>query len=84
MKKHIIKDLFSQREADKYDNPIPSREYILDFLSLSSSPLTYDDLCEKLNIKDEHSYEAIRRRLRAMERYCQIKKNLVYMSHRNF
>lgn len=75
MKKHIIKDLFSQREADKYDNPIPSREYILDFLSLSSSPLTYDDLCEKLNIKDEHSYEAIRRRLRAMERDCQIKKN---------
>jgi ribonuclease R len=55
MKKHINKDFFSQREAAKYDNPIPSREYILDFLAQSRGPLTHDELCEELGISDERA-----------------------------
>ncbi|MGI9269743.1 MAG: ribonuclease R [Porticoccus sp.] len=78
MKKHINKDFFSQREAAKYDNPIPSREYILDFLAQSRGPLTHDELCEELGISDERAYEAIRRRLIAMERDGQLIKNRSY------
>ena len=78
MKKHINKDFFSQREAAKYDNPIPSREYILDFLAQSRGPLTHDELCEELSISDERAYEAIRRRLIAMERDGQLIKNRSY------
>ena len=78
MKKHINKDFFSQREAAKYDNPIPSREYILDFLAQSLGPLTHDELCEELSISDERAYEAIRRRLIAMERDGQLIKNRSY------
>lgn len=78
MKKHINKDFFSQREAAKYDNPVPSREYILDFLAQSRGPLTHDELCEELSISDERAYEAIRRRLIAMERDGQLIKNRSY------
>ena len=78
MKKHINKDFFSQREAAKYDNPIPSREYILDFLAQSRGPFTHDELCEELSISDERAYEAIRRRLIAMERDGQLIKNRSY------
>ena len=78
MKKHINKDFFCQREAAKYDNPIPSREYILDFLAQSRGPLTHDELCEELSISDERAYEAIRRRLIAMERDGQLIKNRSY------
>ena len=78
MKKHINKDFFSQREAAKYDNPIPSREYILDFLAESRGPLTHEELCEELSISDERAYEAIRRRLIAMERDGQLIKNRSY------
>lgn len=78
MKKHINKDFFSQREAAKYDNPIPSREYILDFLAQSRGPLTHDELCEELSISDERAYEAVRRRLIAMERDGQLIKNRSY------
>lgn len=78
MKKHINKDFFSQREAAKYDNPIPSREYILDFLTQSHGPLTHDELCKELSISDERAYEAIRRRLIAMVRDGQLIKNRSY------
>ena len=75
MKKHINKDSFSAREAAKYDNPIPSREYILDFLSKSAGPLTYEELCADFGIQDDDAREALRRRLIAMERDGQTIKN---------
>jgi ribonuclease R len=75
MKKHISKDSFSAREAAKYDNPIPSREYILDFLSKSTGPLTYEELCSDFAIKDAGAREALRRRLIAMERDGQTIRN---------
>ncbi|MBT3567065.1 MAG: ribonuclease R, partial [Porticoccus sp.] len=78
MKKHINKDSFAEREAAKYDNPIPSREYILDFLSKSLGPLTHEELCLDFSIQDERACEAIRRRLIAMERDGQLVKNRDY------
>ncbi|MFT7300869.1 MAG: ribonuclease R [Porticoccus sp.] len=75
MKKHIHKDPFAGREADKYDNPIPSREYILDFLKQSIGPLTYEELCKAFDVQDEDALEALRRRVAAMERDGQTVRN---------
>ncbi|GGI79427.1 ribonuclease R [Shewanella gelidii] len=64
----MIKDPHFEREQDKYENPIPSREFILDYLRSQKSPLTREQISIALNVVDEEQQEAIRRRLRAMER----------------
>lgn len=64
-------DPHANREADRYENPIPSREYLLDFLSHYSKPMAYRAVAKDLNLKDEQ-VEALRRRLRAMERDGQL------------
>lgn len=64
----MIKDPHLKREQDKYDNPIPSREYILDYLRSQKSPLTRDKIAQALALSSEDHLEALRRRLRAMER----------------
>ncbi|WP_417879692.1 ribonuclease R [Vibrio sp.] len=61
-------DPFATRESEKYENPIPSREFILDFLKQANMPMNRNDLFEALNLKGEDEYEGLRRRLRAMER----------------
>ncbi|WP_038053553.1 ribonuclease R [Thioalkalivibrio sp. ALJ1] len=57
-----------EREAQKYDNPIPSREFILGLLQEADNPLSYDEIAERLKIEDDDRLEALRRRLKAMER----------------
>ncbi|WP_019024984.1 MULTISPECIES: ribonuclease R [unclassified Thioalkalivibrio] len=57
-----------EREAQKYDNPIPSREFILGLLQEADNPLSYDEIAERLEIADDDRLEALRRRLKAMER----------------
>ncbi|MEN9917381.1 MAG: ribonuclease, partial [Pseudomonadota bacterium] len=69
--KRII-DPYAAREASKYDNPIPSREYILDFLKKCGHLVKRDELNQRLGLKDPERQEALRRRLRAMERDGQI------------
>ncbi|MFH0255948.1 ribonuclease R [Vibrio rumoiensis] len=61
-------DPFADRESEKYENPIPSREFILEFLKQANIPMNRNDLFEALNLKGEDEYEGLRRRLRAMER----------------
>ncbi|GGB46812.1 ribonuclease R [Shewanella inventionis] len=68
----MINDPHFEREQDKYDNPIPSREYILEYLRAQKSPVSRDKIAEALNITDEEPLEALRRRLRAMERDGQL------------
>ena len=63
------------REAEKYDNPIPSREYILETLDKAPGPMTHEALCELLSLNDEDSIEALRRRLIAMSRDGQLLSN---------
>jgi len=68
-------DAFAAREAEKYENPIPSREYILDLLDSAAAPITHPHMCDLLNLTDEDQVEALRRRLIAMARDGQLISN---------
>lgn len=74
-KSKSAKDPHAAREAQKYDNPVPSREFILDLLSEASGPLTHQQVCRKLKLDDEELVEGVRRRLIAMERDGQLMSN---------
>lgn len=63
------------KEAEKYDNPVPSRDYILKLLNDRGKPLTHRQICAELNLQDDEPIEAVRRRLRAMERDGQLLSN---------
>ncbi|MFK5913759.1 MAG: ribonuclease R, partial [Woeseiaceae bacterium] len=67
-----IIDPHAERESSKYDNPIPSREVILEQLEKAGIPLNREGIAELLNLTSENELEAIRRRLRAMERDGQL------------
>ncbi len=75
MSKKKSNDPYSKREADKYDNPIPSREFILEILKQNNRPLSRRSISKLLGIKGEQKTEALRRRLRAMERDGQLLRN---------
>ncbi|WP_342607668.1 ribonuclease R [Vibrio tritonius] len=72
MSENINNDPFAERESQNYENPIPSREFILDFLKQANVPMNRNDLFEALQLKGEDHYEGLRRRLRAMERDGQL------------
>ena len=55
------------KELAKYDNPIPSREFILQIIRTHNAPMTKEEIFVALSITDETQQEAMRRRLRAME-----------------
>lgn len=67
-----LKDPYLEREAEKYDNPIPSREVILQVLTDSDHPLDFASLAEALGLREEQDLDALKKRLRAMERDGQI------------
>jgi len=70
--KNFSEDPYADREAEKYDRPIASRELIMQLLAEQGEPLTRPQLEVLLEIGDEESAEALRRRLRAMERDGQL------------
>lgn len=65
-------DPHAEREAKNYDNPAPSREYLLATLETYGKPVTHENMSRMLGIEDEDHLEAIRRRLAAMERDGQV------------
>jgi len=65
-------DPFADRESQKYDNPVPSREFITKYLTEANIPMNRNDLFEALGLSGEEQYEGLRRRLRAMERDGQL------------
>ncbi|MGZ8239476.1 MAG: ribonuclease R [Methylobacter sp.] len=65
-------DPYAQREAEKYENPIPSRELILQLIEHAGKPLRREEIAEAFSLEDEDQLEALRRRLRAMERDGQL------------
>ncbi|MFA9438730.1 ribonuclease R [Uliginosibacterium sp. sgz301328] len=67
-------DPFFERESQKYDNPLPSREYIEQILGDVGHPMDIDSLFAALDIRDEER-EHFARRLRAMERDGQLMRN---------
>ncbi len=69
------KDPKADIEAQKYENPIHSREYILEYLAERGSPATYQQIESELTINTPETKEALRRRLIAMVRDGQLYKN---------
>ncbi|MCW8931784.1 MAG: ribonuclease R [Gammaproteobacteria bacterium] len=65
-------DPYAKREAKKYDNPIPSREFILDLLVEQPEPINRFHIEKLLKLDDPDQKEGLRRRLRAMERDGQL------------
>ncbi len=65
-------DPHASREAHKYDNPAPSREYLLARLEEVGKPMTHEAMSQLLGLEDEELIEAVRRRLAAMERDGQL------------
>lgn len=68
-------DPHAEREASKYDNPVPSREYLFARLEEYGKPITPENLSRMLAVDDEERLEGVRRRLAAMERDGQILRN---------
>ncbi|MEZ9303229.1 ribonuclease R [Vibrio breoganii] len=65
-------DPHADREAKNYENPVPSREFILSFLESAGAPMNRNDLFTALELDGEEQYEGLRRRLNAMLRDGQL------------
>jgi len=63
-----------QREVAKYEQPLPSREYVLQVLEEQGKPVSFEELCALLDIHTSE-YEMFQRRLAAMEREAQLMRN---------
>lgn len=70
--KNLKEDPHYLREKDKYENPVASREYLLQILEREKKPLTFLEICQLVNAEDEDNRIGIQRRLRAMEREGQV------------
>lgn len=62
-------------EAERYENPIPSRLYIIEFLEKRGAPVSHRGLCREMGIADEEQQEALMFRLKAMIRDGQLLQN---------
>ena len=67
-------DPFFKREAANYEQPLPSREYILQILEKHGKPISFEPLCLLLDIQASE-IPLFQRRLGAMEREAQIMRN---------
>jgi len=63
-----------EREKAKYEHPLPSREYILQALSVQGAPLEFGRLAELLDVQP-FEVESFQRRLGAMAREAQLMQN---------
>lgn len=71
-KKLPKQDPHAAREAEKYENPIPSREFILAMLADVGEPMGWRQIAKHLDLHHDDQIEALQRRLRAMERDGQL------------
>ena len=62
-------------EAERYERPIPSRDYLRETLAKAGAPLTAEGLASALRLKDKGLKAALDKRLAAMVRDGQILKN---------
>ncbi|MDR0674322.1 MAG: ribonuclease R [Zoogloeaceae bacterium] len=67
-------DPFFERECQRYDFPLPSREYVGQILEKAGQPLDFAQLAAALDIRPEER-EHFLRRLEAMEREGQLLRN---------
>jgi ribonuclease R len=68
----MTQDPHFKREQQKYENPVASREFLLQVLIEKKQALSFMDICHLVNANDEDSRVGIQRRLRAMEREGQV------------
>ncbi len=68
-------DPHAEREAKKYDNPIPSREAILHFLAESEGLMTAEKIADALQLSEATRFDALCKRLGAMVRDGQLLVN---------
>ncbi len=69
------RDPHADREANRYSNPIASRELIMEVLADAGGPRSMAQLAGVLGIQEKGDRIALERRLRAMERDGQLIKN---------
>jgi ribonuclease R len=68
-------DPFAARENEKYEQPIASREHLLNLIESYSVPVPQEQIADSLEYIDELRIEALRRRLNAMVRDGQLFRN---------
>jgi ribonuclease R len=69
------RDPHAAREAQRYDNPITSREAILAHLVAAPGPVTADDMARAFGLDAPDRFEALGKRLAAMVRDGQLLMN---------
>ncbi len=65
------------RESQRYDDPVPSRELILEQLAQHAGPLTLDELIGQFQLAKLNQHSALEKRLAAMVRDGQLVQNRV-------
>ncbi|OTG89566.1 ribonuclease R [Acinetobacter sp. ANC 3813] len=65
----------AKAEAERYENPIPSRKLILETIEQRETALSHADLVELFEIADQKSIDALSHRLIAMVRDGQLMKD---------
>ncbi len=68
-------DPHARREAEKYENPIPSREFVLAYMRERLAPVTAEELLAHFDLRDPDQALALERRLGAMCRDGQLLQN---------
>src|SRR5699024_4272250 len=75
-KKKAYRDQFADRKATRYEQPIASREFILERLNEQGRPQTQEEIEVLAGVAgNERDCEALRRRLSAMVRDGQLRRN---------
>ncbi|MED5389408.1 MAG: ribonuclease R [Pseudomonadota bacterium] len=72
--KKRYRDPHAEREAEKYENPVPSRELILEALNDHGKPMDFEQIAAVLEV-DEEGEVGLERRLKAMLRDAQLVQN---------
>lgn len=68
----MSKDPFLDRESKTYEHPVPSREFIIQYMEKQAKPVSRDALFKIFSLSSEEEAEGLRRRLKAMERDGQL------------
>jgi ribonuclease R len=74
-KEKRMTDPMAEREAAKYEFPVPSREAVLKLLGGRDEKLDFETIAGALGVTGERDLDAFGRRLRAMERDGQLFKD---------
>ncbi|MGJ3257719.1 MAG: ribonuclease R [Alcanivorax sp.] len=72
--KKRYRDPHADREAENYENPVPSRELILEALNDHGKPMEFEQIASLLEV-DEDGEVGLERRLKAMLRDAQLVQN---------